>query len=221
MIGAALRNAAFGAFASALLASCSGEQPLPPPPDPAADRAAANMTLPTPAPAHAPPPAKAAEPVLTAEGFGPLRIGMTRAEVVAALGEDRNPDAVGGPDPASCDEFYPARAPEGLLVMIEAGKLTRISLVRQAKVKTDRALTLGAPAAAVRAAYGPELRAELHKYQGAPAQYLTAWAKDPQKGEGAQTPDTARGILHEIGGQGTVQRISAGGPSIRYVEGCA
>jgi hypothetical protein len=111
----------------------------------------------------------------------------------------RTPSAA--PDPASCDEFYPARAPEGLLVMIEAGELTRISLVRLAKVKTDRGLTLGAPAAAVRAAYGPTLRAELHKHQDAPAQYLTAWAKDAPKGEGAKTPATARGVLYEIGGR--------------------
>ncbi|WP_158332143.1 hypothetical protein [Brevundimonas abyssalis] len=36
---------------------------------------------------------------------------MTRAEVVAALGEDANPDAVGGPDPESCDQFRPERRP--------------------------------------------------------------------------------------------------------------
>src|SRR5687767_4144879 len=48
--------------------------------------------------------------VLTAEGFGPLRIGMSRAEVVKALGEDSDPEAVGGPDPESCDMFRPVRA---------------------------------------------------------------------------------------------------------------
>lgn len=62
--------------------------------------------------AASPRPVPAAEPVLTAEGFGPLRIGMTRAQVVEAMGEDSDPEAVGGPDPESCDEFRPARAPE-------------------------------------------------------------------------------------------------------------
>src|SRR3970040_816280 len=32
--------------------------------------------------------------LLTPDGWGPLRIGMSRAEVVAAAGEDANPDAV-------------------------------------------------------------------------------------------------------------------------------
>ncbi|WP_262423623.1 hypothetical protein [Brevundimonas denitrificans] len=51
-------------------------------------------------------PAQTPDPnALSAQGWGPLRIGMTRAEVVAALGEDANPDAVGGPDPESCDQF--------------------------------------------------------------------------------------------------------------------
>ncbi len=169
-------------------------------------------------PAKAPP---AAEPVLTAEGFGPLRIGMTRAEVVKALGEDDDPEAVGGPDPASCDEFRPARAPEGLLAMIEEGRLTRISLILGSKVKTDRGLGLGATAAAVRAAYGSALQAEPHKYEEAPAEYLRAWAKDPPKDEKSPASATARGIVYEVGGKRVVQSISAGGASILYVEGCA
>src|SRR5690606_23850948 len=73
---------------------------------------------------------------LTAEGWGPLRVGMTRAEVVAALGEDANPNAVGGPEPEQCDEFRPARAPAGMIVMLVQGRLARITLVRDSPVKT-------------------------------------------------------------------------------------
>ena len=178
----------------------------------------ANLSEAAPAPRTAPP--ARSEPVLTAEGFGPLRIGMTRAEVVAALGEDDDSEAVGGPDPESCDEFRPARAPAGLLVMIEAGRLTRISLVDGSTVKTDRGLGLGATAAAVRAAYGPALQAEPHKYEDAPAEYLSVWAKDAPKDEKSPAPETARGIVYEVGSKGVVQAISGGGPSILYVEGC-
>lgn len=53
---------------------------------------------------------------------------MTRAEVVAAAGKDAHPEAVGGPNPASCDEFRPDRSPAGVLVMIRNGRLTRISI---------------------------------------------------------------------------------------------
>lgn len=159
--------------------------------------------------------------VLTAEGFGPLRIGMSRAEVVKALGEDSDPEAVGGPDPESCDEFRPARAPEGMLVMIEEGRLTRIALIDGARVETDRGLRVGAEAAAVRAAYGDALRAGPHKYEDAPAEYLTVWAKDGPRDEEHETAPTARGIRYEVGSKGRVQAILAGGPSIQYVEGCA
>jgi hypothetical protein len=159
--------------------------------------------------------------VLTAEGFGPLRIGMSRAEVVKALGEDDDPEAVGGPDPESCDMFRPERAPQGMLVMIEAGRLTSIALVDGSKVRTDRGLGLGSSAADVRAAYGEALRAGPHKYEAAPAEYLTAWAKDGPRGDEYETAPTARGIRYEVGGQGRVQVIQAGGPSIQYVEGCA
>jgi hypothetical protein len=216
-----LTRAIAAGVAALLLGACqSGETEAPANEAAVAANTAEAVVRPAPA---APPaaPAKAAEPVLTSDGFGPLRIGMTRAEVVAALGEDAQPEAVGGPDPDACDEFRPGRAPEGMLLMIEAGRLTRISLIREAKVGTDRGVGLGATAAAVRAAYGPGLRAELHKYEAKPAEYLTWWAKDGPKGEGAATPAMARGLLYEVGGKGTVQRISAGGPSIRYVEGCA
>jgi hypothetical protein len=203
------------AILALLLAGCggagSGDNQAAP-----ADTAVAPVSPERPAKA-----APAAGPVLTAEGFGPLRIGMTRAEVVKALGEDDDPEAVGGPDPASCDEFRPARAPRDMLVMIEEGRLTRISLIDGAKVKTDRGLGLGATAAAVRAVYGSAVQAEPHKYEEAPAEYLSVWAKDPPKDERSPAPATARGIVYEVGSEGVVQSISAGGPSILYVEGCA
>ena len=61
-------------------------------------------TAPAPAPEPAPVPAPVpAANVLTSQGFGPLRIGMTRAEVETALGADSSPGSVGGPDPAACD----------------------------------------------------------------------------------------------------------------------
>lgn len=179
------------------------------------------------APAPAPAPADPATPtalapagdVITAEGFGPLRIGMSRAEVAAALGEDSQPDAVGGPDPATCDEFRPAKAPEGLLVMIENGVLTRVSVVRNPAIKSDRGFGVGDTAAAVKAAYGPRALSSPHKYQDAPAEYVTVWSA----GGGAdyvQDPN-ARGLVYEIGSDGRVLAVRGGGPSIQYVEGCA
>jgi hypothetical protein len=168
-----------------------------------------------PAPVAPVAPSPAADNVLTANGFGPLRIGMTRAEVETALGADADPDAVGGPDPASCDIFHPTGAPEGLQVMVENGVLTSVWLVRASTVATDRGFKIGDAVAAVKTAYGPAAEVVPHKYVEAPAEYVTVWS-------GADhSSAAARGIKYEIGQDGKVQSIAGGGPSIGYVEGCA
>ncbi|MGH7636221.1 MAG: hypothetical protein ACREOK_01115 [Gemmatimonadaceae bacterium] len=151
---------------------------------------------------------------LTAEGWGPLRIGMTRAQVVAAAGPDANPNAVGGPDPESCDQFRPRSAPQGLLVMIERDTLTRISLSRDADVATEAGVAVGDSAAAVLRHYGARAAVTPHKYQSAPAKYITTWTR------GRPPASSARGIVYEIGGDDRIMHIHAGGPSIQYVEGC-
>lgn len=177
------------------------------PPAPA-DRAA------RPATPSAPEPAKPAGPArLTPDGWGALRIGMARAEVVAAVGEDARPDAPDSPDPESCDEFRPARAPAGMRVMIEQGRLTRITLDRDAMVETGHGFRVGTPAAAIKAALGSRVVATPHEYGEAPSEYLTAWIRPP-------TGADPRGIVYEIGADGRVAQVHAGGSSITYVEGC-
>jgi hypothetical protein len=170
------------------------------------------------APAAPPPaveqPPAASTSVLSADGWEGLRIGMTRAELVAALGEDANPNAVGGADPAQCDQFRPQRAPDGMLVMVEQGRLTRISLSAPATVETEGGLSVGDSASAVRTHFGSRAVAGLHKYSPAPAGYLTVWTVAPPA-------PAAKGIVYEIGTDGRVQHIHAGGPSIQYVEGCS
>lgn len=165
------------------------------------------------APAASPAAPASASDTLSAEGFGPLRIGMSLAEVEVALGPDANPEAVGGPEPEVCDQFRPARAPEGLLVMIERGVLTSVRLTRSSTVTADAGVSIGDSEAAVRAAY-PTLDEQAHAYEAAPAKYLTAWS-----GAARATPD-ARGLRFEIGQDGRVSSITGGGPSIQYVEGC-
>ena len=157
-------------------------------------------------------PAPDTVPTLGPDGWGPLRIGMTRDEVVAAAGEDANPGAVGGPDPEACDEFRPERAPRGMLVMIERGRLTRISVARDSDVKSDRGIGLGDPASAVTDAYGAAATKLPHKYVATPAAYYTVWRDT--------SASSARGVRYEIGANGRVSFIRGGGRSIEYVEGC-
>ena len=205
-----------GALAAlALLAAACGREPTTAEPSAAAD-------APTPTPTEsALPPAAAAAPVLTAEGYGPVRVGMTRDEVVRALGEDSDPEAVGGPDPERCDQFRPARAPEGLMVMVEGGRLTRISLLQGSTLKSAHGFGVGDTAAAVKAGVGANAVVTPHKYVEAPAEYVTVWTKGGGKGPEYVSDPQARGVVYEIGREGRVTAVHAGGPSIQYVEGCA
>jgi len=173
--------------------------------------------------AEATPAAPAADPnALTAQGFGVLRIGMTKAEVEAALGPDSNPEAVGSAEPEICDQWRPQRAPEGLLVMIQDGVLTRISVARPSTLKTDRGFGVGDTAAAIKAAYGAAAVSEPHKYSPAPAEDIFVWTSG-----GPATPDAyvqdaaARGVRYEINGEGRVGIVHVGGPAIQLVEGCS
>jgi len=191
-------------IAVSAFAACSNDAPAPTEATPAAESSA---------------PAIASD-ALTSQGWGPLKIGMTLAEVTAAMGPDADPNAIGGPDPDSCDQFRPANAPEGMIVMIEAGKLTRISLTELSMLKTDKGLGLGDTAAAVKTAYGAAAQATPHKYQDAPAEYITVWDGGP-RAEPYVQDETVRGLVYEIDGTGNVGAIHAGGQSIQYVEGCA
>ncbi|MBX9614693.1 MAG: hypothetical protein K2X25_03785 [Caulobacteraceae bacterium] len=164
-------------------------------------------------------PAPVADNVLTAEGLGPIRIGMTASEVAAAWGPTATPDAVGGPEPEVCSEYHPARAPYGVNVMIQNGRLTRITLIRDSDIRTDRGFGLGDAGAAIKAAYGGAIIAQPDKYAPAPAEDLIAWSRG---GSTAYVEDpAARGIRYQINGEGVAHIIHAGDPSIQLVEGCS
>lgn len=200
-------------FASAALGGCNFAES-------ASDSAPVDTrTAATPAPV-----ASAAKPsanVLTPEGWGPLRIGMTRAEIDAALGPDANPESVGGPEPEVCDIYRPSRAPESMRVMVESGKLSRIELVEASNIKTPQGFSVGDSADSIKQALGDALIIEPHKYADAPSEYLTIWNGGPATGPGGYVEDVqARGIRYDIGDDGNVSLIFAGGPAIQYVEGC-
>jgi hypothetical protein len=190
---------------AALLAAC-GQQATPPEPiEPPAIEAPAPVDANT----------------ITSEGWNTLRVGMTRAEVTAAVGATATPGAVGGPDPAACDLFHPANAPEGMLVMIQRDVLTSIILRNNSVLRTDRGFGVGSTAAEIKTAYGASAVSEPHKYVEG-AEYITIWSVG---GPTATTPfvedSNARGIRYETNAQGIVTAVHAGGPSIQNVEGCS
>ena len=205
-----------------LLTACGAADPVPNETGNSQEVAqpAEKAPAPTAARASAGDKAVGALPPLTPEGWGPLKIGMTLAEITAAAGADAEPDAVGGADPAACDQFRPERAPAGLLVMVEQGRLTRISLIQGSPVRTDRNIGVGDGRDRVEAAYGAAAVASLHKYVEKPAGYLDVWAGGGGGDAFAPAP-SARGIRYEIDAANRVSAIHAGGPAIQYVEGCS
>ena len=203
-----IRTLSATAAVALLLAACS---------QPDATEPAATPETPA-----ATPPTAPAPNALTAGGYGPLLIGMTRAEVVTALGDDSDPNSAGSAEPEVCDQWRPTRAPEGVLVMIQDGVLTRISVASPSTLKTDRGFGVGDTAAAIKAAYGPLAVAQPHKYSAPPAEDIFVWATGGPATAGAFVQDVAaRGVRYEINGEGRVQIVHVGGPDIQLVEGCS
>ena len=144
---------------------------------------------------------------LTPDGYGPARIGMTRAQVSAALRSPLQGQAV--EDEETCIELTATRGHPNLFLLFEDGRLSRISTAGGGRIRTQRGIGVGSSAAEVRRAYGPRIEAETHEYLGAPAEYLTWWARPNRRGLRFET-DTDR----------RVDTIHAGNASIRYIEGC-
>jgi hypothetical protein len=146
---------------------------------------------------------------LTPAGWGPVHIGMTRAQVSKALKVELEGDAFD--NEGSCIELFPeSEALKGSFFMFLDGKLSRISISEPSKVVTPRGIGVGASADDVRKAYGEQLQAEPNHYLDLPAEYLTFWLK-PNKS----------GVRFETDAQRKVETIHAGNDSIQYIEGCA
>ncbi|HEY0052435.1 MAG TPA: hypothetical protein VGB49_03385 [Caulobacteraceae bacterium] len=172
----------------------------------------------TEAPAPAPPPAAAAPVeesatirpvVITPEGVGPLRIGMTEVEARAALGADMTDDNAA--DAGACRELPLAGALRGVRVMLQGGRVTRLTITPDSPLQTENGLGVGAKEAQVRSAYGAAVQATPQKYVEPSAQYLVVY-----------DTRTDRGLRFETDVLRTVTAIQAGtGEAINLVEGCS
>jgi hypothetical protein len=194
-----MRNTILLAATAAILVAC-GERQM------AADstRADSNVAVGD-APAPAQPAPTPAALVVTPIGIGPVRAGMTLAELRDAL------DSVRFTDPDSMRCAYPKfrGLPEGVWVMVEQGVVGRID-VQKGDVTTAEGIRIGDSKAKVQSTYGARMRAVPHKYTD--GQYLEI--SSPQ--------DTVHLIVFETNVQGTVLRFRSGKvPQVRYVESCS
>ena len=158
---------------------------------------------------------------LTSTGWGALRIGMTRAEVEAAMGPTATPEAVGAAEPEICDQFRPQRAPGGLLVMLGNGVLSRVSVFEPSALVTVDGFGVGSSAAEIKAFYGERAVVTPHAYNDAPSEDIYVWDGDRPGQDEYLTDASRRGIRYEIGMDGRVMQVHVGGPDIQLVEGCS
>lgn len=143
---------------------------------------------------------------LSAEGLGPLRIGMSIEEVNALLGAELESVAA----EESCGEWSVVQSQgAAIALMTHNGRVTRITTYGDLGLRTPEGITIGSPVAAVNAAY-PNAQRVAAEYYDEPAHDLYAWT------------DTEAwiGLHFRIDEQERVAEMDAGG-ELKNIEGCA
>jgi hypothetical protein len=144
-------------------------------------------------------------PHVTAMGVGRLRIGMTVAEARQAL------DSLVFTDPDSMRCSYPkvGGLPEGVMVMVTEGVVSRVD-VQKGDVATTEGVRIGDTETKVKELYGSKVTVSPHKYTD--GRYLTVVPEG----------DTLHRIIFETNLGGTVLRYRAGKlPEVGWVESCS
>lgn len=152
--------------------------------------------------------------VATSYGAGPLKIGMTAAQVEAALGKPLNLTADGRKEIETCGNVAIPDQP-GASMMFENGRLSSIAFTAPSAVKTARGIGIGATIKQVTTAY-PGVTSDLSDYagDGDPQRMLTFWAEPQKYGIRFLTNTSQPGSIQKV----DLYRV--GTKSIAYMEGC-
>jgi hypothetical protein len=164
--------------------------------------------------AAAPPDQAKRAQILTSQGLGPVRVGMTVRQAGMALGTKLKVDTDGDSD--ACRYAWRADGlDENVAYMVEDGRITRIDIFHPDKtthpelsVVTTAGIGLGSSEESVRRAYRKSVKVKPSFYADNGLEFRV---KDFRK---------QRGLLFAVD-EGKVVHIRAGRiPSIDYVEGC-
>lgn len=149
---------------------------------------------------------RARVPVVTHDGFGPVKVGMTLPQASEALGVRVTRGA--GYEGDGCYYASPEKGYEGVAFMMSGSRVVRID-VRSGRYATDRGARVGDSEARIKRLYGGEYKVSRHKYFEA-GRYIEVAAKGGRY----------LLIFETNGGRVTSYRV--GRPEqVGYVEGCS
>jgi hypothetical protein len=150
------------------------------------------------------PSTPATDMTVTEYGVGPIRAGMTVAQVAQAMGGGFAAPKGGT---AGCTYAVLTKAPPGLAVMLQDGKVARVD-VRSGTTPTAAGARIGDTEARIKSLYADRVTTTPHKYvQG--GHYLTV------------TPaDNNYRIVFETDGKKVTSFRSGRVPEVEQVEGC-
>jgi hypothetical protein len=143
----------------------------------------------------------------SATGLGPLLAGATLAQADGAIGDTLVPPP--GADTSGC--YYAAwpHGPDGVRVMVEAGRIARID-VSNDSIPTMDGVNVGNSEASVLTQYAGRVNVTPQKYTD--GHYLTVTPRDP-------ADSNFRIVLETEHGRVTRYRVGRL-PAVGYVEGC-
>lgn len=194
---------------AAALAACNADAPrdTAAPVTPPADEASRAADPPAGVQASTPQPAPVPVDDPRLDGYGPLRFGMTEAEMHAAWGGALRDDGSGG----ACHYLQPENAQPlaWLAFMVEGGRFVRYDVGNDQLVAPGGG-KVGMDAEGIRALYPGRVTTSPHKYVEGGA-YLRIPAAH---GDGVLVFET------DAGGRVTSWRAGVA-PQVDYIEGCA
>ena len=196
-----MRALAYAAVAAAIVAAaCRSERPQaarePPPGAPAAVSPAGDARV---------APRSAAAWVVSPAGAGPVRVGMSLAELMPYLAPGADTASIGD----GCDYVSVAGAPDGLGFMVEGRRLVRVE-VRSGPTPTAEGARVGDSEQHILQLY-PDARRMPHKYTD--GHYLIALPDAPA--------DTVSRYVFETDGSRVTTYRAGEYPPVEYVEGCS
>ena len=142
---------------------------------------------------------------VTANGVGPIRAGMTVTQAASAIGGGfAAPQGYDG----GCGYATLTKAPAGLAVMLENGKVARVE-VRSGSTATAAGAKIGDSEARIKSLYAGRVASTPHKYVSG-GHYLTV---TPPGGGNNR-------IIFETDGKVVTEYRAGAQPAVAYVERC-